>query len=107
MVDQRIVETLRKYMEALPKAGFHAERVVLFGSFAVGQPHEWSDIDVVVIAPEFDVKRDMAAVERLWIVAGDVDARIEPVACGVREWETDDARPILEIARCEGIEIAA
>jgi hypothetical protein len=36
-----------------------------------------------------------------------VDVRIEPIPCGEQEWETDGGRPILEIARREGTEIAA
>lgn len=35
------------------------------------------------------------------------DNRIEPIPCGEREWETDQSRPILEIARREGIVITA
>ncbi len=30
-----------------------AERVVLFGSFAKGLVHPWSDLDVVVVAPTY------------------------------------------------------
>ncbi len=107
MVDSGVVEALRRYLAALPQYGIHAKSVILYGSFACGVPHEWSDIDVVVIAPEFDGTYDMSAVEKLWRATGAADDRIEPIACGEVEWETDDGRPILEIARREGIEIAA
>jgi predicted nucleotidyltransferase len=30
---------------------FHAEKVILFGSYAYGQPHEDSDLDLLVVAP--------------------------------------------------------
>jgi len=33
------------------------------------------------------------------------DSRIEPIACGEREWDADTSRPILEIARREGMVI--
>jgi len=49
----------------------------------------------------------MDLVETLWRATLAADVRIEPIACGEREWETDDSRPILEIARQEGIVIAA
>lgn len=60
---------------------------------------------MVVLAPEFDERKSRALVQELWKLAARTDNRIEPVACGEREWETDDGRPILEIARKEGVMI--
>jgi predicted nucleotidyltransferase len=31
----------------------HVSKIVLFGSYAHGAPHEWSDIDVAVLSPNF------------------------------------------------------
>jgi len=42
-------------------------------------------------------------VEKLWLATASADNRIEPIPCGEQEWETDGARPILEIARREGV----
>jgi hypothetical protein len=42
-------------------------------------------------------------VERLWLATEWADDRIEPVACGETEWLEDGARPILEVARREGV----
>ncbi|MFP4500123.1 MAG: nucleotidyltransferase domain-containing protein [Candidatus Hydrogenedentota bacterium] len=106
MAESSVIGKLRQYLEVLPKYGIHASRVVLYGSFARDATRAWSDIDVVVIAPEFDKPYDIALVEQLWIATRDADERIEPIPCGEREWETDDGRPILEIARREGIEVA-
>jgi hypothetical protein len=107
MPEEPIVTILRHYLSVLPKHGIHPAGLVLYGSFACGEAGEWSDIDVVVLAPEFDESYDMQTVEKLWLATGDADNRIEAIAFGVREWETDDSRPILEIAQREGIEIAA
>jgi predicted nucleotidyltransferase len=30
---------------------FDPEKVILFGSFAYGTPHEWSDVDLLVVMP--------------------------------------------------------
>jgi predicted nucleotidyltransferase len=87
------------------EAGIHAARGILFGSYARGNAGELSDIDLVVIAPELDGSPDIRLIERLWELRAWTDARIEPIACGEREWLTDEARPILEIARREGIPI--
>ncbi|MHC4676218.1 MAG: nucleotidyltransferase domain-containing protein, partial [Planctomycetota bacterium] len=78
-------------------------RAVLFGSFARGKADEWSDIDIIVIAPEFDEECDRSLVEDLWGARGSVDVRLEPIPCGEKEWETDDSRPLLTVARREGV----
>jgi predicted nucleotidyltransferase len=106
MAEESVLEVIRQYSRRLQDAGICVDRIVVYGSHAKGKPHEWSDIDVVVVAPEFDKPHDMTLIEKLWFAAEATDVRIEPVACGVEEWKTDNGRPILEIARSEGIEAA-
>ncbi len=106
MVEETVIAAVKHYLAALPAVGIHARRAVLFGSFARGGGDEYSDIDLVVIAPEFDGSRDIPLIEALW-QATISDNRIEPIPCGEKEWENDQSRPILEIARQEGVVIAA
>jgi predicted nucleotidyltransferase len=106
-MDEILVEKIRRYLAALSSAGIHASRAVLFGSFVKGEADQYSDIDLVVIAPEFDVGRDSDVIKRLWETTILADVRIEPIPCGEREWESGDGRPILEIARREGVVIEA
>ncbi|HUV66968.1 MAG TPA: nucleotidyltransferase domain-containing protein [Sedimentisphaerales bacterium] len=106
MVEDAVIAAVKRYLAGLPAFGIHARRAVLFGSYVQGQADEWSDIDLVVIAPEFDGSREISLVKALWR-ATIADNRIEPIPCGEKEWETDGSRPILEIARREGIIIAA
>ena len=35
------------------KARFHPKRVILFGSYAVGHPSAYSDVDIVVVSEQF------------------------------------------------------
>ena len=105
MVESAVMTAIRRYVKALGSFGIHTRRLVLFGSFARGDADEFSDIDLVVIAPEFDGPREMTLVEKLWQATISADNRIEPIPCGEREWETDQGRPILEIARREGVVI--
>jgi hypothetical protein len=107
MVEETVTRVVKRYLEALVAEGIHARRAVLFGSFARGDASGLSDIDLVVVAPEFDGPREVSLVEKLWEATGLADNRIEPIPCGEREWQTEQARPILEIARREGIIIAA
>ena len=106
MVQSGIIDVIRRYLAVLPSVGIHARRAVLFGSFATGEAHQWSDIDLVVVAREFDGPRDNALVKALWR-ATVVDDRIEPIPCGEVEWESGNGRPILAIARSEGVVIEA
>jgi len=107
MLDPSVEIAIRRYVQAVREAGIQARRVVLFGSHARGEATEWSDIDLVVIAPQLDDLADYKLVDRLWELRAYTDSRIEPIPCGEREWETDDTRPILDVARREGIVIAA
>lgn len=106
MVEQTVIESVKCYLASLPRFGIHAARGILYGSFARGEGNADSDIDLVVIAPEFDGKRDVSLVKALWR-ATVTDDRIEPIPCGQREWESGDGRPIIEIARREGVMITA
>ena len=105
MVESKIINSLKRYINALGKVGIHCRRLILFGSFARGDANELSDIDLIVIAPEFDGTCELSLIEKLWQATLSADNRIEPIACGEKEWETDESRPILEIARREGIVI--
>jgi len=106
MVERTVIESVQSYLGALPALGIHPCRAVLFGSYARERADEYSDIDLVVIAPEFDRSRELSLVKRLWQATVAADNRIEPIPCGEREWETDQGRPIIEIARREGVVIA-
>jgi predicted nucleotidyltransferase len=66
---------------------------------------EDSDVDVLVVAPEFDDPAGRAGADLLWVLRASTDSRIEPFAVGERQWLEDDASAIIEMARREGIEI--
>ena len=102
MADQSIVDIVRTYLKAANQAGIRASRGVLFGSWARGEARLDSDIDLVIIAPEFDGHLNRELVSRLWELQAFTDWRIEPIPCGERQWLEDDTSPMIEIARREG-----
>ncbi len=106
MVEPEIVRVIQDYLAAVRRSGLQANRAVLFGSYARGEAQPDSDIDILVIAPEFDAPYDRTRVDLLWTVRAHTDSRIEPIAVGERQWQEDDARAIIEIARREGQEIS-
>ncbi len=105
MVSQEILDSITHYIQKVRQAGIGVVKTVLFGSFAQGTATENSDIDLIVIAPEFD-QRDESQVNLLWELRAFADPRIEPIACGSRQWLEDDASPILSIARESGVVIS-
>jgi predicted nucleotidyltransferase len=44
------IDTIRQISDHII-AAFQPERIILFGSYAYGQPHESSDVDLLVILP--------------------------------------------------------
>jgi uncharacterized protein len=108
MVDKSIEQSVKQYLRAVRETGIHATRGILYGSRARGEARPDSDIDLVVIAAEFDHAPERAMMERLWQLRSRTDHRIEPVPCGEAEWAAPlTVRAIIEIAHREGIEIAA
>ena len=102
MVAEPIQEVVRNYLRAATRVGIPSRKAVVFGSHATGRAHPFSDIDVVILSPVLEPPRAHETVAALWRLRLQTDSRIEPVPCGEREWETDDSREILEIARQEG-----
>ena len=103
MVEEPIIQSIRRYLRMLWERGVEPSFGVLFGSQMNGKATQWSDIDLVVVAPLFDGDYQYRDVARLWQTAGAVDSRIEPIPCGVKQWETDNSTPIIWIARKEGV----
>ena len=105
MAPSGITNIVERYLGFLPSRGIHPTSAVLFGSQLTGTAHQWSDIDLVVIAPEFDGAPSYHDVNQLWRSTVHVDNRIEPIACGTLEWERETNRPIIDIAKREGVMI--
>ncbi len=102
MVDPGIVKAVQHYLAAVRRSGLDARQAVLFGSHARGESHPDSDVDILVIAPEFDEPYDKSRVDLLWALRAQTDSRIEPIAVGERQWQSDHASVLIEIARREG-----
>jgi len=106
MVESTILRIVQQYLDAVRQADIRVSRAILFGSHVHGEAHPDSDIDILVIAPEFDEPYNKRRVELLWELRVGSDSRIEPIAVGERQWREDDTSAIIEIARREGEEIS-
>jgi len=44
---------IQQFLEVLESNGYTLQKVILFGSYANGYPHEFSDIDLAIWSPQF------------------------------------------------------
>lgn len=102
MVNESVINGVRKYLRTLQDQGFVVKFGVVFGSQVSGITDTWSDIDLLVVSPRFDDQSSREDINLLWQIAARTDNRIEPIPCGERQWFEDDASAIIEIARREG-----
>ncbi len=87
---REIEEVIKKYKEELIKLGINPQRVVLYGSYARGNPREDSDIDLVVISDDFKNMNIRERLETLGLAAGRI---LEPIeAIGYTEDEVKDTK---------------
>lgn len=62
----RIADQLRPYLKILVEQ-FQPEQVILFGSYAYGEPTKDSDVDLLVVKPiHSDRVKDKVAIRRAW-----------------------------------------
>lgn len=105
MVKKSVIKKTRQYLMRVCDAGIPVEQGIIFGSYARGEAHRESDIDLLVVSPLFDEMKDNRMLDQLWRIGWRVDSRIEPFAVGVREFAENESSPILEIARREGVSV--
>ena len=105
MVAEPALTAVQNYLHALQTHGLPVRFGVVFGSQAKGQANQWSDIDLLVVSPQFDRPRQRRDVDLLWRLAARTDSRIEPIPCGERQWQEDTSSAIVEIARRDGQQV--
>ena len=65
------------------------QKAILFGSHAYGEPHEWSDIDVAIISPDFAGQPMMERLQFLYRAAWEAGTSwIEPLGYTLEELES-------------------
>lgn len=53
LTQDAVILKVKRYVNELISIGVPIEKAILFGSFAKGNPHEYSDIDVALVSPNF------------------------------------------------------
>ncbi len=69
---------IQRYCEGIA-AAFKPRRIILFGSYAYGQPTQDSDVDVMVVMPRKRYRRDLGwRIRRMVRAKFAVDVLVEP-----------------------------
>jgi predicted nucleotidyltransferase len=72
-----LINKLTKYKKILSNH-FDIYKVFLYGSYAKGNPHDFSDIDVAIIVNKLE--GDFFTYAPIpWKICSDIDVRIEPI----------------------------
>lgn len=104
-IPKEIKKTVKRYIEALEKDGLPVEKALIFGSYARGQNRHNSDIDVVVISPEFGKNRIKEG-QYLFKKAWRIDSRIEPIPYHPRDYRENNLSPLLNEIKKSAIDVS-
>ncbi|MBF0236006.1 MAG: nucleotidyltransferase domain-containing protein [Desulfamplus sp.] len=101
-IPSELKELLRKYI-AQVKQIKQVDRAYIYGSYAKGRAHEWSDIDIAIVSPDFS--KDLFE-ERVFLMklALKFDDRIEPSPFRPENFNLDN--PLVNEITTSGIEIS-
>lgn len=91
-----VEQIIEKYKKELKKSGINAERIMLYGSYAKGTPHEESDIDLIIISDDFKNLNLRERLEILGLTAGRVFEPIEALGYTAEEIEIKKRESFLE-----------
>ncbi|MEK6767064.1 MAG: nucleotidyltransferase domain-containing protein [Planctomycetota bacterium] len=106
MVEKKVVKKIEEFVKALKRDNINVVKVILYGSRVSGKAHEYSDIDVVIVSPDFGKDRFEEGV-RLFKIACEIDSLIEPVPISLESYEKDTWIPLIYEIRVNGIESEA
>lgn len=106
MVEEEVVKKIKEFVKALKRDNINVAKVILYGSRASGKAHEYSDIDVAIVSPDFGKDRFEEGV-RLFKIACEIDSLIEPVPISLESYEKDTWVPLIYEIRVNGIELEA
>ncbi len=86
-----VLKILAEFKQILQKKGTRVDKMILFGSYANGVPHEGSDIDLVVVSPDFHNKGLWDRIEILSEAIYEIFEPIEAIPMTPEEWEKGDS----------------
>lgn len=102
----KIAKIIRQYVKEVAKH-YKVSKVILFGSHARGRAKPHSDIDLVIVSPDFRRKPEMKILEDLSRMAARVSSLLEVLAMTPEDLKSPDPRSFSYEVKKTGILIAA
>ncbi len=107
MVEQRIIEIAKSYINELKNNGIEITAAYLYGSHTTNQATVESDIDILLVSPQFENQDEESILAKIWFSKIRTENRIEPILINSNRFERDDYSPIIALVKEQGILIAA
>jgi predicted nucleotidyltransferase len=104
MVEKEIIKKVKEFVKELKRQRIKVAKVIIYGSRISGKSRKYSDIDVAIVSPDFG-KDSYEEGARLFVIAGKIDPRIEPVPISVESYKNDTWIPLIYEIRTKGIEL--
>lgn len=104
MAKKPVIGVIKKFASALTKKGIKIDKIILYGSHARGKARPDSDIDVAVVSRDFGKNRTEEGM-LLFRIAGEIDARLEPVPISLKSYKDDTWVPLIYEIRKNGLEL--
>ncbi|MFH1052632.1 MAG: nucleotidyltransferase domain-containing protein [bacterium] len=103
MVEESVINIVKKYILELQEKGLYFKKVILYGSHAKGTAKTDSDIDIMLVSKLFDDdKKKYYPI--VWLSKIRTENRIEPYLISEKAFNTAFS-PLIDAAKYEGYEI--
>lgn len=102
MVKEQLPEIIRNYVKELEKKIF-VKKIILYGSYAYGKPHPGSDVDLVIISPDFEKIKPLERLEMLSLATRKDRAPIEAIGYTPEEFAKAESYIFLDYIVKNGI----
>ncbi len=100
-LNKQELEVIKRFVNELKKVGIKIYKVILFGSRAYGNAHEFSDIDIGIVSEDFDKDPFLYKV-KLRKIAVKIDPRLDPVAIPLESYLKNTWIPLIYEIRTKG-----
>jgi uncharacterized protein len=105
-ISSKIEGVIERYRRELDRMGIRVSGVFLYGSQSCGRAHEGSDIDLVVISPDFKKMNFLGRMELLGVAAGRIEEPIQSYGFTPEELDGNLMPPFLsEILKHEAVPV--
>lgn len=99
-----VLEKVKQYLNELNKHGITIEKAYLYGSYARGNYHKDSDIDIAIISRDFQGMR-FYDWKKIVPFRRNIDVRIEPIPYRPEDFTDSDPLAVEVMATGEEIKI--